>query len=156
MGFPAASAGEVLVWANVGGAAGSIVLSLLTQNLGVRQLVIGAMIGGSIAVAAFGQGLATLGALSLAAAIAGFFTNGATAGLYAVFAQSFPTRLRAGGTGLVIGIGRGGAALGPIVAGLLFSLGWPLDRVAPIMGCGTLLAAIVLTIGRSTNQQAAI
>ncbi|MDH7639259.1 MFS transporter [Sphingomonas oryzagri] len=155
MGFPPASAGGVLVWANVGGATGSIVISLLTQRFGVRQLIIGAMVGGGVAVASFGQDLATLGQLSLAAAIAGFFTNGATAGLYAVFAQSFPTRLRAGGTGLVIGIGRGGAALGPIVAGLLFAAGWPLHWVAPLMACGTLAAAITLALRPAPEPQTA-
>ena len=145
MGFAPALAGGVLVWANVGGALGSIVLSLLTQRFDVRRLVIAAMIGGALAVAAFGQGIVTLQMLSLAAAIGGFFTNGATAGLYAVFAQSFPARLRAGGTGLVIGIGRGGAALGPIVAGLLFTAGWPLSMVAPVMACGCLAGAIALS-----------
>jgi len=144
MGFAPAVAGGVLVWANVGGAAGAVTLSLLTQRFDVRLLVIGSMVGGAIAVAAFGQGIVTLGPLSVAAAIAGFFTNGATAGLYAVFAQSFPARLRAGGTGLVIGIGRGGAALGPIVAGILFSAGWPLDVVAPVMASGCLLGAVCL------------
>jgi benzoate transport len=144
MGFSPAMAGGVLVWANVGGAAGAVTLSLLTQRFDVRLLVIGSMIGGAIAVAAFGQGIVSLGPLSVAAAIAGFFTNGATAGLYAVFAQSFPARLRAGGTGLVIGIGRGGAALGPIIAGILFSAGWLLNVVAPVMASGCLFGAVCL------------
>jgi benzoate transport len=144
MGFSPALAGTVLVWANVGGASGALTLSLLTQRFDVRRLVIVAMVCGSAAVAALGQGLTSLLALSIAACIAGFFTNGATAGLYALFAQSFPARLRAGGTGLVIGIGRGGAALGPIVAGLLFAGGWPLVWVAPIMASGCIVGAIAL------------
>ena len=145
MGFAPALAGGVLVWANVGGATGALALSLLTQRFEVRRLVIAAMLGGAVAVAGFGQGITTLPLLSLAAAVAGFFTNAATAGLYAVFAQAFPARLRAGGTGLVIGIGRGGAALGPIVAGLFFSIGWPLALVAPIMASGCLAGAIALS-----------
>ncbi|KEZ20917.1 Arabinose efflux permease family protein [Sphingobium yanoikuyae] len=148
MGFAAASAGGVLVWANVGGASGSIVLSLLTQKVGVRPLVIGAMICGAVVVAIFGQGFTTLASLSLIACIGGFFTNGATAGLYAVIAQSFPASLRAGGTGLVIGIGRAGAALGPIAAGLLFAGGASLSLVALLMGCGTLLGGIALSLVR--------
>lgn len=152
MGFAPALAGGVLVWANVGGATGSVALSLLTQRFDVRRLVIGAMLGGCLAVAAFGQGITTLPGLALAAGIAGFFTNGATAGLYAVFAQSFPARLRAGGTGLVIGVGRGGAALGPIIAGLLFSAGWPLHLVAPLMACGCLVGAICLSRVRSAAE----
>jgi MFS family permease len=128
----------------IGGAAGSIAVSLLTQRFPVRAIVIGAMICGSIAVTIFGQGLASLTTLSVIAAVAGLFTTGATAGLYAIFAQTFPASLRAGGTGFAIGFGRGGAALGPIVAGLLFSAGWPLSWVAPVMACGCLVAAATL------------
>ena len=78
------------------------------------------------------------------ACIGGIFTNGATAGLYAVIAQSFPARLRAGGTGLVIGVGRAGAALGPVLAGLLFTAGWSLGPVALMLACGTLIAGVIL------------
>jgi MFS family permease len=155
MGFAPALAGSVLVWANVGGALGSLTLSLLTQWADMRRLVIGSMIAGALAVAGFGQALDGFSGLCIAAAIAGFFTNGATAGLYAVMAQSFPARLRAGGTGIVIGIGRGGAALGPIVAGLLFTWGWPLAWVAPAMACGCVIGAGMLALlGRGTPRQA--
>ncbi|EOZ4779957.1 MFS transporter [Pantoea allii] len=155
LGFPAASAGGVLVWANVGGASGSLVLSLLTQKVGVRLLVIGSMFLGAVAIAAFGQGFTTLASLSLLAAIGGFFTNGATAGLYAVIAQSFPAALRAGGTGLVIGIGRAGAAMGPIVAGLLFASGASLSLVAVLMAGGTLIGGIALSFVRYRESEVA-
>ncbi len=144
LGYAPAAAGGVLVWANVGGASGSVLLSLLTLRAPVRRLVMGAMILASVAVAGFGQPLGSLAALSLVAGIAGFFTNGATAGLYALFAQSFPAAVRAGGTGLVIGVGRGGAALGPILAGILFTRGWSLPMVAATMACGSLAAMAAL------------
>lgn len=145
LGFAPSLAGGVLVWTNVGGATGAITMSLLTQRFGVRWLVVCSMVCGSVAVIAFGQSFTTLGGLSLIAAVAGFFTNGATAGLYAVIAQSFPASLRAGGTGLVIGIGRAGAASGPIVAGVLFAKGWSLSPVALLLGCGTLVGGLVLS-----------
>lgn len=155
MGFAPSLAGGVLVWANVGGALGSLTLSLLTQKIDLRRLVIGSMVAGAIAVAGFGQARGGLVGLSIAAAIAGFFTNGATAGLYAVMAQSFPARLRAGGTGIVIGIGRGGAALGPILAGLLFGWGWPLAWVAGAMAFGCAIGAVMLClIGRTKRDVA--
>ena len=143
-GFPAASAAGVLVWANVGGASGSLLLSLLTQRVSVRLLTAGAMVCGMASVVWFGHGLSDLAALSLAAGIAGFFLNGANVGLYAMFAQSFPARLRASGTGFIIGIGRGGAALGPIVAGLLFSGGLSVAVVSAILACGSLLGSVAL------------
>ena len=81
------------------------------------------------------------GRLTLIAAAAGFFTNAAIVGLYALFVQAFPATVRAGGTGFVIGFGRGGAALSPIVAGIFLNIGLDLSFVATAMGAGALVAA---------------
>ncbi|GAB3104013.1 MFS transporter [Aestuariicella hydrocarbonica] len=153
MGFVASTAGGVLVWANVGGAAGALVLSLLTQKIDVRNLVIGAMVMAFVMVTVFGYSSPDLQQLSLFAALAGFFTNSAVVGLYAIFAQAFPTRVRAGGTGLVIGVGRGGAALGPVVAGVLFSTGQSLPTVALLMALGSLLAAAALLLLKPSGDK---
>ena len=146
MGFTAAYAGSVLVWANVGGLAGSIVLSGLTQRFNVRVLVIAAMLGSVVMINIFGRGQADISELALVAACAGFFTNSAVVGLYAIFAQAFPTRVRAGGTGFVIGVGRGGAVLGPIIAGFLFESGQGLATVAFVMALGSAVAALMLAL----------
>tara|TARA_R110001592_G_scaffold363395_1_gene687523 strand:+ start:31646 stop:32962 length:1317 start_codon:yes stop_codon:yes gene_type:complete len=146
MGFSAAYAGSVLVWANVGGLAGCILLSALTQRFNVRLLVIAAMLGSTVLVNVFGLGQSDLTQLALVAACAGFFTNAAVVGLYAIFAQSFPTNVRASGTGFVIGIGRGGAVLGPIIAGFLFEAGEGLATVAFVMALGSLVAAAMLAL----------
>lgn len=151
MGFAPALAGGVLVWANVGGVTGSVLLGLLAQRYAVRGLVIATLVLGAVAVAWFGQGQADLAELSLVAAAVGLFTNAAVVGLYALFAQSFPTALRAGGTGFVIGFGRGGSAVGPIAAGFLFAAGASLPTVAFLMGLGSLVAASALVFLRRTN-----
>lgn len=148
MGHAASKAGDVLVWANVGGLAGATLLSLLTYRIAVRKLVIVAMVASTVLVALFGQGQETLGGLALIAGAAGFCTNAGVVGLYALFAKVFPTSVRAGGTGFVIGIGRGGAALGPIVAGFLFTAGFDLSLVAVLMGSGSLIAAGALLLLR--------
>jgi len=144
MDYAPSAAGGVLVWANVGGLIGALLLGALSWRIAIRPLVIIAMIASTIMVTLFGQGQTTLAGLSLIAAIAGFCTNGAVVGLYALVAQSFPTAVRAGGTGIVIGIGRGGAALGPIVAGFLFSLDVSLPWVAFAMALGSLVGAALL------------
>lgn len=69
-------------------------------------------------------------------------------GLYAIFAQSFPTSVRGGG----IGVGRGGAAMGPIVAGFLFSLNFGLSVVAFAMALRSLLVAGALLMLRSLRS----
>lgn len=146
MGFMPSSAGIVLVWANIGGIAGSVVLSLLSKRFAVRTLTVGAMVMATALVALFGRSAPDLVQLSILAAVAGSATNAAVVGLYAIFAEAFPTEVRASGTGFVIGVGRGGAALSPIIAGLLFANGAPLPTVALMMGFGSIIAAIAILL----------
>jgi len=150
MGFPASSAGGVLVWTNVGGAAGALLFSALVTVLDVRRLttVFLALSGGAVML--FGQSPADLSQLSLFAALAGFCANAVIIGIYALAAASFPAEQRASGVGIVIGIGRGGAALGPIVAGFPFAAGWSLPLVAIAIGLGSLIGAVALVaLGRA-------
>ena len=154
MGYAASLAGSVLIWFNVGGLLGSVLFGLLTQRFRLPALVIGVLVLSAGAVAAFGQGPADLLRLSVTAAVGGLFMNAAVVGLYAMFAQSFPTPVRAGGTGFAIGFGRGGAALGPIVAGVLFAAGGSLGIVALIMATGSFLGAIAVLALRNADAQA--
>lgn len=148
MGFPASAAGNVLVWANVGGALGGAVLGLLTLRYGVKGLTITAMVLSTIAVAIFGHSPKDLGILSLLCAVSGFFTNAAIVGMYAIFAHAFPTHVRATGTGFGIGVGRGGSVLSPIIAGYLFKAGVSVPTVAMYLALGSLIAAIIISFLR--------
>jgi len=148
MGFTPSSAAGVLVWANIGGVTGGAVLGLLTQRWTLRYLTAGFLILSTLMVSVFGHGQNTLAGLSLICALTGFCTNGGVVGLYAVLARAFPASLRAGGTGLVIGIGRGGAMLAPIIAGYLFQNGFGLQYVAIAMSSGSLVAALCLIMLR--------
>ena len=141
MGFPAPQAAGVLVWASIGGATGSLVLGLLTGRIRVLALTITAMLVSTALVILFGQGQSDLAALSTVAAMAGFATNAGVVGLYALVAQAFPTSVRATATGFVIGIGRGGSALAPALAGFLFAAGYSLPTVALLMALGSVIAA---------------
>ena len=145
-GFPPSSAAGVLVWANVGGACGGIVLGLLSQRFALKPLTVIAMILGSLGTVIFGHSPPDLQILSIYVAGAGFFTNGAIAGMYAIFAKAFPTHVRASGTGVAIGIGRGGSVFAPMIAGFLFNGGVALSTVSSIMAVGSLLAAAVLSM----------
>lgn len=146
MGFDPSSAAGVLVWTNVGGATGGAVLGLLTQRFGVKGLTIGILVLSSAAVVFFGRTPPDLQQLSLISGIAGFCTNAGIIGLYAIVAQAFPTEVRAFGTGFTIGVGRGGSALGPIIAGFLFNAGYVLPTVALVMGLGSLAGAAILLL----------
>jgi benzoate transport len=144
MGFTPSSAAGVLVWANVGGATGGAVLGLLSLRLGLKPLTMFVLVMSTVMAAVFGLGQTTLAQLSLVCAVTGFCTNGGIVGVYGILAKAYPTQLRATGTGFAVGVGRGGAMLAPIVAGLLFRAGHNLEFVAITMGSGSLFAALAL------------
>jgi len=143
MGFAPSSAGYVLSWLNVGGATGGTVLGLLSQRFSVKSLTIIVMLLSTVAVTLFGRSPADLTKLILICMVSGFCTNAAITGMYAIFAKAFPTHVRASGTGVAVGIGRGGSVLAPIIAGFLFT-SYTLPTVSLIMGMGSLVAAMVL------------
>ena len=154
MGFPPPEAAGVLVWASIGGATGSLILGLLTGKIRLLALTIFAMLLSTVLVILFGRGQSDLAGLSAVAAAAGFATNAGVVGLYALIAQSFPTGVRATATGFVIGVGRGGSALAPALAGFLFAAGYGLQTVAVLMGLGSIIGAAALFAMRGVRTEA--
>jgi MFS family permease len=154
-GFAASSAAGVLVWTNVGGAIGGAVLGFLTLRFGVKSLTIVVMVLSTVAVALFGRTPPDLQQLSMICAVAGFCTNAAIVGMYAIIAQAFPTHVRASGTGFAVGVGRGGSVLAPIIAGFLFTAGYSLPTVALLMSFGSLVAAGILSFLKLDSDQTA-
>ncbi len=144
MGFEPRAAAGVLISANVGGAVGGAIFGLIATRLGLKALTLCVLLATSVMIVWFGHGSADLATLKTTLAITGLFTNSAIAGLYLLFAQVFPTHVRATGTGFAIGVGRGGAVLAPVAAGYLFHAGFALQTVALAMASGSLLAAVAL------------
>ena len=143
-GLAATQAGNVLIWCNVGGVLGAVVLSVLTLKLRPVWLVISMMLASVIGVSCLSliaQGPNALLLLTLLAFGVGFVTNAAIVGSYGLMALTFPTAVRASGTGLVIGIGRIGSVIGPILAGVLLQSGLGLPAVASLMALGSLIGA---------------
>ncbi len=144
MGMNASAASGVLTWANVGGALGGAAFGLLTTRFGLKPLSIAILLLAAVGVTLFGRSEPNITSLSYWAAFAGFFGNAGVSGLYSIVAYAFPTHVRATGTGFVIGVGRGGAVLSPMIAGYLLQSGTTLANVGMVMAIGSLLAAGVL------------
>jgi MFS family permease len=144
MGYSPSNIADVLFWASVGGASGGALLGVLALRMNLIWLTSGVLVLGMISISVFGMGQADLVGLKAIVGVCGFFTNAGIVGLYTLLALAYPTHLRATGTGVVIGAGRGGAALAPILAGYLFGHGYTLLTVSIVMGCGSLIGAIAL------------
>lgn len=157
MGFEAASAGRVLVCANIGCLLGALAVGLASQRFRLQPLVVGAMVLSFVAIAGYGLVPRELAWLAVVAGLAGFFTNAGVVGMYPVLVRVFPAPLRASGTGFVIGVGRGGSALGPMLAGALFAGGSALLVVSATMGAGALVAAsMLLALQRQRPRDGAV
>lgn len=155
MGFAASSAGRILMWANFGGALGGAAFGILTARIGLKPLTIVILAFTAVGVATFGRTPADLDTMAVLAAFAGFFGNAGVSGLYSIVAYAFPTHVRATGTGFVIGVGRGGAVLSPILAGYLLESGFTLPTVGMVMGAFSLLGAAALIFLKMSNDRLA-
>lgn len=147
LGFTQPQGSRVLVWANLGGVMGGAAIGALAIRFGLKRLTTLVTFGAAIVVSAFGFVAPSLGAITAIVFVAGFFWNAAVVGFYALAARNFPTHARATGTGFMIGFGRGGAALAPILAGFLFQAGLGRDMVSVLMALGSLLGGILLFVG---------
>jgi benzoate transport len=157
MGFVPALAAGVLVWVNVGGAIGGGLFGLLSAQVGLKRLTLVTLALSVVTVIVFGGSAANLSSLKIVACAAGFATNATICGLYSIFARAFPTELRATGTGFAVGVGRGGSAVAPYLAGVLFQRGLGLQTVAIIMAMGSLMAFFaILTLNLPDGDAKAI
>ena len=153
MGFAGNLTAGVLKWANVGGALGGITFGILTARFRLKPLTIAILVLTMVGVTIFGRTPADIDRMALLAAFAGFFGNAGVSGLYSIVAYAFPTHVRATGTGFVIGVGRAGAVIAPILAGVLFDAGKGLPTVAFVLALGSLMAAIVLLFLKLDNDK---
>ena len=156
LGYSPSTIADVLFWASVGGASGGALLGVLSLRLNLIRLTCGVLVLGMISIAVFGAGQSSLAELKLIVGVCGFFTNAGIVGLYTLLALAYPTHLRATGTGVVIGAGRGGAALAPLLAGYLFGQGMSLQAVSIVMGAGSLIGAITLLFVKFENTSEAV
>lgn len=145
-GYSQPEAASVLTIANVGGAIGGGLFGFFMKKWDIKRPTIVMLIFSSIAVAAFGIGKETLWGWQMATFCTGFFTNAAIVGYYSAFARGFPAHARATGTGVVLGIGRLGAAGSPLLAGFLFNVlgDDELMLVSGIMALGSIVAMVLL------------
>lgn len=78
--------------------------------------------------------------------IIGFALNGSLTALYAVAAELYPVKIRTTGVGWGIGVGRTGAILSPIVAGLLVNMGYELHSIFLLIAMPMAFLAAILAV----------
>jgi len=126
---------------NIFGIAGGLLLGWVSKKFSVQKLASLMLVAAFVVVIAFGFSVNYLPLLFILTAFIGFTIFGAMAGLYATAPAVFPPQIRATGTGIVLGLARLGATLGPYVAGLLIAAEMPREHYFFILALPLLIAA---------------
>jgi len=109
---------------NLGGIVGGSLFGYLTTRLPLKRLACTYLALTAACMVLFGLFATSLTPALLVALAIGVFLFGSMVGLYAVTPLLYPAAIRTTGMGWAIGIGRIGAILAPVIAGLLVDSGW--------------------------------
>lgn len=147
-------AAGVLAYANLGGALGGGVFGWFMHRFGIKNSTMVALGLAAVMVCYFGLGQTSLAAWTIVVIAVGLFANSAVVGFYAAWAAAYPTHIKATGTGFALTVGRGGAALSPILAGGLFSAQLGLLGVSVMMAAGSLISLALFSLVELKDPEA--
>lgn len=142
-GFAIEVATEALVWVNLGGLIGAMMLSLLVERVGIRIILPSACLALAFVLTALGLVSGGYEAMILSG-LAGFFVIGTQFSLWGVGSQYFSQQYRGRGMGLAVSASRLGSALGPLVAGQLLAASYLPEHVMKVAGGVSIVAAAAI------------
>lgn len=112
---------------NFGAFVGTAGMSLLALRVPLQRLVPAMLGAAAVAMMAFGTLHLAVGPTLLLAFAIGVLLQGGYNGVWPLAAAAYPAGIRATGVGWAIGVGRGGAIIGPLLGGALMDakVGFP-------------------------------
>ncbi|WP_250502432.1 MFS transporter [Caballeronia sp. AZ7_KS35] len=132
--------------ANIGGMA-AVVTGFLMDRFGNARVVMLYFVAGAVFVLVLGVVLSSsLLLIAPAAFCLGFCVSGLQKGVSALAVRFYPPMLRSAGLGWVLGIGRSGAVVGPLLPGLLMQHGWLPGHIFYAMAVPMLLGASSISV----------
>lgn len=111
---------------NAGAFVGTMSMSFLALRVPLGRLVPTMLVLAGAAMVVFGSVTMPVWATLAVAFAIGVLLQGGYNGVWPIAAGAYPERLRATGIGWAIGIGRGGAVIGPLLGGYLMAAKAPL------------------------------
>jgi AAHS family 4-hydroxybenzoate transporter-like MFS transporter len=126
---------------NMGAFVGTMSMGFLTLHIRPARLTPLLLALAGVALLIFGNAQMSVGGALAMAFIIGLTLQGGYNGMWPIAAGAFPAETRATGIGWVMGIGRGGAVVGPIMAGYLLAAEVSLPMILaiyciPLAMCG--------------------
>jgi MFS transporter, AAHS family, 4-hydroxybenzoate transporter len=134
---------------NMGAFVGTVSMGLMTQRIRPGVLVPVLLSCAAVAMLIFGNVVLSVSSALAMAFIIGLTLQGGYNGMWPIAAGSYPAESRATGIGWVMGIGRGGAVVGPIVAGNLLKAEFSLPAILAVYCVPLLICALcAFLVGR--------
>ncbi len=138
---------------NIGAFIGTACMGLLTTRVRPGVLVPVMLSAAGVAMLVFGNVTMSVSGALFMAMLIGMMLQGGYNGMWPLAAASFPVAGRATGLGLVMGVGRLGAVVGPILAGALMDAKMSLPQIlavycVPLAVCALCAALVGLSIKR--------
>lgn len=140
LGIRPAKAALISAFFSIGGVAAGLAVGATSLKFGLRTILNTLLVGGMVMIVVFSRLPANVPLLIAASLVGGFFVQGAMVTLYAVVARTFPAEMRASGSGFVVGLGRIGSILPPLLAGALAASGIGRTPMAVIMAVPGIVA----------------
>jgi MFS transporter, AAHS family, 4-hydroxybenzoate transporter len=134
---------------NFGAFCGTMAMSWIAVRVPLGKLIPTLLVSAAIAMMLFATIPLTLGLALVLAFVIGVTLQGGYNGVWPLAASVYPSRCRATGIGIAMGIGRSGAVVGPWMGGMLMAAKAPLWALFAAYCVPLLICALAaFTIGR--------
>ena len=143
-GYSTSTAVLVGTTLQVGGVIGTFVLTWLIARRGFFTVLTSTFAVACLSVALIGRPGLSLALLVTVVFIAGSCVVGSQPTINALSGTYYPTYLRSTGIGWSLGIGRMGAIVGPVAAGILIGLHWSSDALFLAAAVPALVSALAM------------
>ncbi len=114
---------------NLGAFVGTMAMSFLALRVPLGKLVPAMLTGAGVAMVVFGSVTMPVWLTLVVAFLIGVLLQGGYNGVWPIAAGAYPGEVRATGVGWAIGVGRGGAVIGPMLGGYLMAANAPLPTL---------------------------
>ncbi len=139
---------------NLGGAAGGLLIGWLAIRRPIGRLIAIFFVACAVLMMIFAQQM-PLALVLLTAFALGLTLQGGFTGFYSLSAQLYPPRVRGAGIGWAVGIGRGGAIIGPMAGGALLAAKMPLWITFACFAVPLVLAGLLAQLAARLGDVAA-
>lgn len=129
---------------SVGGIIGGLLFAVLATRLNTRIVTMILVGFGTIAYFAFAQFFSVTSIVLVLAVAIGIAANGGVLAYYAISPPIYPTQIRAGAVGLMMGFGRVVAFLAPNIAAFLLARGFTAPNVYQVYGVVLAVSALAV------------